>query len=338
MNLCKKFTLLLILLITPVFSVFGFQRDQIKIVGSSTALPFTSLIAENFGRSTKYRTPIVEANGTGDGIHQFCRGVGPFYPDIAAASRPIKLSEKNECQKNFVSDILEIKLGYDGVIIGQSKTAYPLNLSLDQLRESLAEYIFEDQQMIKNQYDYWNRLSTRFPKHKIKIFGPPPSSGTREILEEQVLIKACKTPEDFSKDAQYYCRRIREDGRYVDLSTNENLIINKIIQAPNTVGIFGYSFYKENRDHVRAIQINGVKPTYKNISSQKYPITRTIYLYVKKQHLGKIKGLSNFIEEVIDEATIGDNGYLIPKGFIALPEDKRKQMRIEAKNALSKNE
>jgi phosphate transport system substrate-binding protein len=319
-------------------------RDYISIVGSSTVYPFTTVVAEQFGRGGKFKTPKVEATGTGGGIKLFCGGVGVQYPDIANASRAIKKSETEACQKAGVKDIVEIKIGFDGIVVAQSKKAKAkLDLTRKELYLALAKRVPDPAKpdgdaLVENPYKTWDQVNPKLPRVKIEVLGPPPTSGTRDAFAELALeggcaqipwIKAKKETDDaWFKNV---CMTVREDGAYVEAGENDNLIVQKLEANPDAVGIFGYSFLEQNGDKMFAAPVDGNAPTYENIADGKYSISRPLFFYVKKAHAGVIPGIEAFVAEFASEKAVGEEGYLADKGLIPLPAEERKKVAETAK-------
>lgn len=318
-------------------------RDSISIVGSSTVYPFASVVAEQFGKGGKFKTPKVESTGTGGGIKLFCGGVGVKYPDIANASRAMKESEYATCKKFGVTDIVEVKIGYDGIVLARSKKAEPMKVSRKDIFLALAKKVPDPEctscdKLIDNPYKTWNQVNPSLPNTKIEVLGPPPTSGTRDAFAELAMeagcqtfawIKALKSKDE--KEFKQVCQQVREDGSYVEAGENDNLIVQKLVSNPNAVGIFGYSFLEENLDKISPLTVEGVSPDYETIAGTQYPISRPLYFYVKKAHVGMIPGIREYIAEFTSEKAWGDEGYLTKKGFIPLPADERKEVAESAK-------
>jgi len=314
-------------------------RDYISIVGSSTVYPFTTAVAEQFGKANaNFKTPKVESTGTGGGFKLFCGGVGVEFPDLSNASRAIKKSEIETCAKNGVKEIVEIKIGFDGIVVASSKKNAPMPLTTKDLWLALAKQVPEPGtgKLVANPFKTWKEVNPELPAKKIEVLGPPPTSGTRDAFVELVMDVGC---EEFAavkaldkKDAKAVCQTIREDGAYIEAGENDNLIVNKLVANPNALGIFGYSFLEENLDKIQGEPINGVEPEFDNIASGKYPVSRPLFIYVKKAHVGVIPGIKEFVAEYVSDKAMGDEGYLANKGLIPLPADQRKQSAMDAKN------
>lgn len=320
------------------------RRDAITIVGSSTVYPFSTAVAERFGKKSKFKTPTVESTGTGGGFKLFCGGVGPQYPDITNASRAIKKSEFEACQKAGVKDIVEVKIGFDGIVVAQStKAGAKLNLTLKDIFLALAKQIPdpakpESGTLVDNPYKTWDQVNPTLPKTKIEVLGPPPSSGTRDAFAELALEGGCQQipwiKDKKSSDESWFkstCMTVREDGAYVEAGENDNLIVQKLDANPDAAGIFGYSYLAQNEDKLIAAMVDGVAPTYEAIAGGQYPVSRPLFFYVKKSHVGVIPGIPEYIAEFTSDKAAGEEGYLSEKGLIALPEAERKSVTANAK-------
>jgi len=305
---------------------------QVRIVGSSTVYPFSTVVAEEFGKKTKNKTPIVESTGTGGGFKLFCSGTGKNTPDITNASRRIKPREYVNCLKAGVKDIIEVKFGYDGIVVANAKGGAKFDLSIKDLFLGLAAKVpskDNPKELVDNYYTTWKDVNPNLPDQKIQVFGPPPTSGTRDAFAELVMEAGCwfddayKTKYPNPKQRKAACHRMREDGAYVDAGENDNLIIQKLRTNENALGIFGYSFLEQNTATIQGASILGVEPDYDNIADGKYVISRPLYFYVKKAHFDKTKGLQDFVLEFVSEDAIGEDGYLGYRGLISLPDDLR---------------
>ncbi len=302
-------------------------RDQIRIVGSSTVYPFTTTVAENFGKTSGMKTPVVESTGTGGGMKLFCAGVGEDTPDMTNASRQIKKSEFENCAKNGVTDIVEIKVGFDGLTIAASKDAPEMKLTKQQIFMALAKQVPDaDGKLIANPYRMWSDIDASLPKEKIEILGPPPTSGTRDSFMElamEVGAAKFKSLEELKKaDAKAFetvWKSIREDGAYVEAGENDNLIVQKLQANPAALGIFGFSFLEENASTIKGIEIDGVAPAYETVASGDYKMARPLFIYAKKQHVGMVPGIAEFVAEYVSDKALGADGYLADKGLITLP-------------------
>lgn len=317
-------------------------RDNIEIVGSSTVFPFSTVVAENYAKKTGKPAPKVESTGSGGGMKLFCDGTGVTTPDITNASRRIKQSELDKCKANGVSPV-EVKVGYDGIAIANSKSGARYELSREDLFMALAKTVpAEDNgqaKLIPNPYTTWNEVNSSLPADKIEVLGPPPTSGTRDAFTELVMEEGCKKTDwikameksDKNKFKEI-CHSIREDGAYIEAGENDNLIIQKLETNPKTLGIFGFSFLDQNAEKVQGASIEGSEITFENIASGAYPVSRPLYFYVKKEHLGTVQGIEAFVAEFTSDAAWGTDGYLADKGMIPMPEAERKQFGDAAKN------
>ncbi len=312
-------------------------RDYIAIVGSSTVYPFTTTVAEQFGKGGKFKTPKVESTGTGGGFKLFCSGVGVQYPDISNASRAIKASEVETCAKNGVKDIVEVKIGYDGIVLANSKKSSLFKVSRRELFLALAKNVPDPANptsLVANPYKTWNQINKALPADKIEVLGPPPTSGTRDAFAELVLENGCstfpwiKSLKDVDEGRfKRVCDSIREDGAYVEAGENDNLIVQKLEANPKALGIFGYSFLEENVSKIEGSYVDGVEPNFDNIASGKYPVSRPLFIYVKKAHLGVIPGLKEFVAEYVSDRSMGSEGYLSDKGLIPLSPGEAAKVR-----------
>jgi phosphate transport system substrate-binding protein len=327
----RKTTLALFVAMASL-SAFGsegaFARDQIRVVGSSTVYPFTTAVAEQYGRAGG-KTPVVESTGTGGGLKLFCAGVGADHPDVANASRRIKKSEYEDCAKHGVTDIVEIKIGFDGLSMAHAKGAADFGLTKKQIFLALAKEVPDASgKLVANPNKNWSDVDPSLPNKKIEVLGPPPTSGTRDSFVELVMEKGAEGIDAMkalkSADAKAFekaWKSIREDGAYVEAGENDNLIVQKLAANPDALGIFGYSFVEENLNTIKAVPIDGVTPTYETIASGEYKVARPLFIYIKAQHVDLVPGLKDFVAEYVSEKALGEDGYLVAKGLIALPKD-----------------
>jgi phosphate transport system substrate-binding protein len=307
-------------------------RDQIRIVGSSTVFPFSTAVAEQFGRTTSFATPIVESTGSGGGLKLFCDGVGTDTPDMTNASRRIKQSEVELCAKNGVSEITEIRIGFDGIVLANDKSGVQLDLTLGQLFLALAKEVPVDGKLVANPYTKWSDVDASLPAVEIEVLGPPPTSGTRDAFVELAMEAGCDQVDGAAALGLEgkACHLIREDGRFVEAGENDNLIVQKLGANPAAYGIFGFSFLDQNADKVQGATIAGVEPTFENIADGAYPVSRSLYFYVKKAHVGVIPGIEEYLAEFTSDRASGEDGYLLDKGLIPLPDDQRDLVRDQA--------
>ena len=330
-----------ILLTVSALAVFAgpaMAREEIRIVGSSTVYPFTTAVAENFGKTSGMKTPVVESTGTGGGMKLFCAGTGEAHPDFTNASRRIKKSEFEDCAKNGVTDIVEIKIGFDGLTLAASKDAPEIKLTKQQIFMALARQVPDkDGKLVDNPYQMWSDIDASLPAEKIEVLGPPPTSGTRDSFAELALevgaskfesLAAMKKADAKAYDAVW--KAVREDGAYVEAGENDNLIVQKLQANPAALGIFGFSFLEENSSTIKGLEIEGVVPSYETVASGDYKLARPLYVYAKKQHVGTIPGMAEFVAEYVSDKAIGEDGYLSDKGLITLPGDAAEKSRAMA--------
>jgi phosphate transport system substrate-binding protein len=316
-------------------------RDYISIVGSSTVYPFATVVAEQFGKTTSFKTPKIESTGSGGGLKLFCAGVGVEHPDITNASRAIKKSEYDICQANGVTDIIEVKIGYDGIVLANSKKSAPFKLTRKDIFLALAKDVPDPkggEKLVPNPYNTWKDVNPALPAKKIEVLGPPPTSGTRDAFVELAMeggatkfgwIKALG-----KKDKKKYkatCHTVREDGAYIEAGENDNLIVQKLDANPDAIGIFGFSFLDQNTDKIQGSYVDGVQPTFEAIADGQYPVSRPLFFYVKKAHADVIPGMTEYLDEFTSEKAWGEEGYLSEKGMIPMPDAERKEFRSNVK-------
>lgn len=307
-------------------------RDYVYIVGSSTVYPFATVVAERFGRNSEFKTPKVESTGSGGGLKLFCDGVGVNYPDIANASRAIKQSELDNCTKNGVDEIVEVKIGYDGIVIANSIESQSLSLTRKDIFLALAKRVPGDGegQLVDNPNQTWRDVNASLPNIDIEVLGPPPTSGTRDAFVELAMEGGCQSIPWIkalkNTDGNQYksiCHTIREDGAFIEAGENDNLIVQKLEANPLAVGIFGFSFLDQNAEKVKGAAIDGIMPTFDAIADGTYPVSRPLYFYVKKAHVDVIPGLKGYLREFTSERAWGDEGYLSDRGLIPMPPEER---------------
>lgn len=345
----------------------AFARDQINIVGSSTVFPFSTTVADKFGKKTKFKTPKVISTGSGGGMKLFCKGSGIDTPDITNASRRMKAKEWKKCQANGVKKITEVVIGFDGIVLANAKNAPTFQLTLKQLYLAVGAMVpGADGKLVKNPYKKWSDIDPSLPNEKIEIFGPPPTSGTRDAFEEVGMEKGAKKfawiaelrklkkgdpkiaeiaakyniPADFlmkngkptkgKNIVKRIAREVREDGPYIEAGENDNAIVGQLVANPKAVGVFGFSFLDQNKSKIKGATMNGTAPTFEDIASGKYPISRSLYFYVKNSHIGSVPGIKEYVAEFISDDASGEEGYLIDRGLIPLPDAERKVMKKQA--------
>ncbi len=344
-------------------------RDTIHIVGSSTVYPFSTAVAENFGAKTGFPVPVVESTGSGGGMKLFCQGVSLDTPDITNASRRMKASEWNTCHQNGVTQIVEVKIGFDGIAIANAKSAPVFKLSLKQVYLALAAQVpvADDNCVLKdNPYKTWSQIDPALPDEAIEVYGPPPTSGTRDAFVEIAMEKgadeiACLhalkkarpgsadyerltkvLPSALVRDGEgkplagkkifaRIAQRLREDGAWIDAGENDNAIVQTLEKTPSAIGVFGFSYLEQNGDAIKGAVIEGKAPDFDNIADGSYPISRDLFFYVKKQHVGLVPGIPEYVAEFTSEDAWGDYGYLADKGLIPLPEAQRETIGAAAR-------
>lgn len=315
-------------------------RSNVEIVGSSTVYPFATVVAERFGRSTGGATPKIESTGSGGGLKMFCQGVGEQYPDIVNSSRRIKASELSMCQSNGVADVIEVQIGFDGIVLANSTESDLLEINRKDIFLALAKLVPNAQgDFVANPYVTWKDVNASLPNVKIEVLGPPPTSGTRDAFAELAMEGGCKQIPEIAalkkSDGEKYkalCHGIREDGAYVEAGENDNLIIQKLVANPQAFGVFGYSFLEENEDLVQGAIIEGVAPEFDTIADKSYAVSRPLYFYVKKAHVSVIPGIQGYINEFTSEKAWGDDGYLSDRGLIPMPTELRNKVANDVRD------
>jgi phosphate transport system substrate-binding protein len=310
-------------------------RTQMRAVGSSTVYPFAKIVAERIARANpRLGTPIIESTGTGAGMKLFCAGVGERFPDVENASRRMKASEAKLCSSNGVTQITEIQVGIDGIAFATAKNTPIPNLTTRDIYLALAKTPFGKPNRAKT----WHDVNARLPNLPIRVYGPPPTSGTRDALGELLMTPGCDSNPGMAglkkADETKYkavCTGMREDGGYIEAGENDNLIVQKIEANPGTIGIFGYSYLEENSGRVKGLPINGVVPTYQSISAFKYPGARPLYIYIKNAHANAIPAVRAYAAEFTKESAFGPNGYLLRAGLISAPNNIRARSQQAAR-------
>ena len=298
-------------------------RDSIRIVGSSTVFPFATVVAEKLGSRGKYKTPVVESTGTGGGMKLFCAGVGVGHPDFTNASRAIKKSELKLCQQNGVSGIIEIIIGNDGIAFANSVKSGQANFTLAQLWMAMAEY--------GPQPSRWNEIDASFPDVAIKILAPPPTSGTRDAWNDLVMKEGCKVAGEY-ETLRKKCAIFREDGAVEEAGENDTLIVRRLSADPAAFGIFGFSFLDMNGDRIQGSTIEGVAIALDTIQTHEYPVSRPLFFYAKKAHIGAIPGMQDYLNEFVSESAVWEYGYLSDIGLVPLEPKQLAEIRKRIKN------
>ena len=338
-------TVFLVFLATQNSSAFEWSKERpIHIVGSSTISPFLTAVSEEFARvqdlkNLKTPTPFVESTGTTNGFRIFCAGTGLDFPDFINASRPIKEEEEENCSHNGVKNLVEIKIGYDGIVFGNFIKNKKIQLTQEQIFLALAEKVPENirdkksKKLVKNFYETWNQIDPTLPKRKILIYGPPLTSGTREVFSDIVLEEVCFRKKEFVENYPDYesrkkqCSAFRKDGKFVESGENDHVIIENLKSHPDAFGIFGFNFLIENQKTIQAVAIAGTLPSYKNIASRQYKLSRPLFVYFNKEHLNLISPMRDFVREIISDETIGDKGYLVNSGLVPLSDAELGEVR-----------
>ena len=309
------------------------SRDYISVVGSSTVYPFATVVAEQFGRTSSYKTPKIESTGSGGGLKLFCAGIGVTHPDITNSSRRIKASEVDNCTANGIKEIIEVKIGYDGIVLANSFESSVYQLTRREIFLALAKEVPDPdggEKLIANPYQRWSEINSSLPEDVIEVLGPPPTSGTRDAFVELAMEGGCKTfawiaaiKKQDKGQFKSVCHTIREDGRFIEAGENDNLIVQKLKANPKALGIFGFSFLDQNTDIVQGSLVDGQEPTFEAIAEGDYPVSRPLYFYVKKAHVDAIPGIRDYLAEFTSERAVGEDGYLADKGLIPLPDEER---------------
>jgi phosphate transport system substrate-binding protein len=317
-------------------------RDQIQIAGSSTVLPYAQIVAEDFGKAySKFKTPVVESGGSSAGLKQFCQGLGQDTIDIANSSRPIKEAELESCAKAGVKNIMEVRFGYDGIVFASNIKGPDIAFEPKDLYLGLAEQIPVDGKLVANPNKTWKTVNANLPEWKIAAYIPGEKHGTREVFEEKVLLEGCKAAGGLKlhtdagldeKAAQKACIKVRKDGATVDIDGDDTETLARLQSNPEGVGVFGLSFYENNTDKLKVATMSGVSPSVETISSGKYPVSRPLFFYVKKDHVGVVPGLKEYVEFFVSDKMIGPDGPLAEYGLVPLPDEEMKALQKEVKD------
>lgn len=339
MSHLKLSTAAVAVLAASATAAFAQGREEIRVVGSSTVFPYSQAVAEQFANTMGVPSPIVESTGTGGGMQIFCGGIGEQHPDMTGASRAMTASEFELCQTNGVTDITEIYFGSDGLSLAISRESeFEWDLSLEEIYLALAAQVPVDGEWADNPYTTWNEINPDLPEVEILAYGPPPTSGTRDAFVELAMWEGCMELEFVSAGGydedwvEENCSRMRTDGPFVEAGENDNLIVQKLQANPDALGIFGFSFLDQNSDALKGKSIDGVAPTFEAIADGSYPISRPLFFYAKKAHVGVIPGMREFLAEFTSEKAWGPEGYLIDRGLIPLPDAQRKAVAERVKN------
>jgi phosphate transport system substrate-binding protein len=310
-------------------------RDQVRVVGSSTLFPFASRVAEAFGGQGRWRTPVVESVGTGGGFRLFCAGVGDATPDITDASRPMTSAEMAECARHGVGQVVGIRVGLDGMLLLNAKSAPAFALTREQLYRAVARRVPRNGQLVANPYRRWREISPELPDLPIRIYGPAPNHGTRDAFVALAIAPACERQPELRPlspaDRQVACQALREDGAWIDVNADYAVLLRRLLADPQALGVLGFSYLDNNRERLKAARIEGVDPTPESISASTYPLARPLFLYVKQQHIGRMVGLLEYLQEFVSERASGAHGYLTEQGLMPLPEAQLNAERAKVK-------
>ncbi|WP_374299642.1 substrate-binding domain-containing protein [Paracoccus sp. (in: a-proteobacteria)] len=314
-------------------------RDQVQVSGSSTVLPYSTIVAEAFGENMDFPVPVVESGGTGGGLQKFCEGVGENTIDIANASRPIRDAERETCTANGVTDIMEVRIGYDGIVFANAASGPDFAYTPADWFNALSAKVVKDGQVVDNTAANWNEVNPDLPEQEILAFIPGTKHGTREVFEEKVIMAGCEESgameafvasgmdEDAAEEA---CTTLRTDGKAVDIDGDYTETLARIESSPNGIGVFGLSFYENNTDKLKVGTMGGVTPSTETIASGEYPVSRPLFFYVKKAHLGEIQGLQEFVEFFVSDEIAGPDGPLAEYGLVSDPELAATQEAVAA--------
>lgn len=317
-------------------------RDQVQVSGSSTVLPYATIVAEAFAENTDFAAPVVEGGGSSAGLKQFCEGVGENTIDVANSSRKIKAAEIETCKANGVTNIVEVQFGYDGIVFASDVNGADFVLAPKDVFLALAKDVAKGGAVSANAATKWSDVNPDLPAQDILVFVPGTKHGTREVFEEKVLIEGCKEAgvlEAFAaayggdeKAAEASCKALRTDGKSVDIDGDYTETLARIDSDKNGVGVFGLSFYENNTDKLKVATINGVTPSVDSVASGEYPVSRPLYFYVKKDHIGVIPGLKEYAEFFVSDEIAGPDGPLAAYGLVPDPKlaDVQKAVADEA--------
>lgn len=306
-------------------------RDQLQIVGSSTVYPYAQAVSEEFANETGNPAPVLESTGSGGGMEIFCQGVGADHPDITNASRAMKASEYDLCQENGVESITEVLIGFDGLSLAVSREGADLDLTKTQIFKALSKQVPVDGELVDNPYTNWSDIDPSLPDAEILIYGPPPTSGTRDAFVELVMAEGCAELDFYDgMDTEEVCAPMRTDGPFVEAGENDNLIVQRLEADASAMGIFGYSFLFENQDKLKAVSVNGVEPSAATIESGDYGVSRPLFFYIKNAHRDVIPGMQDYISEFVSEEAFGPDGYLKERGLVPLGDERRAEVREAA--------
>ena len=315
--------------ITALTATAAYARDNVQVAGSSTVLPYAAIVAELFGENFDYPTPVIESGGSSAGLKRFCEGLGENTIDIANASRAIKSSELEVCAAQGVTDIIEVRIGYDGIVFASEINGNDFAFSPEDWYKALAEEHFIDGALVANTFTTWNQVNADFPDQPIQAFIPGTKHGTREVFEEKVILAGCEQGGFFNAmlqagvdedTAEGKCMAVRTDGLSVDIDGDYTETLARIAADTNGIGVFGLAFYENNTDKLQVATMSGVVPTTESIAAGDYPVSRPLYFYVKSAHLDVISGLQEFVEFFVSDDVAGPDGPLAEYGLVSDPE------------------
>lgn len=324
-------------LVVSCFSGTAMARDYVQVSGSSTVLPYAKIVAETFGEIfTDYRTPVIESGGSGAGIKEFCRGISENTIDIANSSRPMKKNELQACFDAGVTEVEEVRIGYDGIVFASDIHGPSLNLTPVDVYKALASQVVGDSKLVVNKSKKWSEVDPKLPDWEIGAYIPGEKHGTREVFEEKLMAEGCKISgaadkmKSFGMDDKAItaaCIAIRKDGKAVDIDGDYSETLARVMSNKTGIGVFGLAFYENNADKLKVATINGVTPNVDTISSGQYLVSRPLFFYVKKAHLGVIPGMKDYVEFFLSDQMIGPDGPLADYGLIAAPDSEREAQR-----------
>ena len=332
----KKYLTLYGIIFSLLFSTTAQARDSLSLAGSSTVLPFARIIAEQLGKNPNFKTPVVESGGSSVGKKGVCDGVGTKFIDIGNASSRMKTKELAYCKKNGVK-LTEIKVGYDGIVVANSKKGKVLNISKADLGKALTAKVAINGKMVDNPFKKWSEINPSLPNVEIRVYGPPTTSGTRASYAEMVNEKGYCKKDDEAKAAlkaagmkAKKCRAMRTDGAFIEAGEQDNLIVQKLNEDNTAYGIFGFSYLDQNSDTLQGAVISKTAPTFENIASNNYSVSRALYYYVKHQHIGVVPGIKEYMAEWTKHW--GDEGALSDAGMIPMPKSERAKYKSAMTN------
>lgn len=331
-----------VLALTAVAATAAAARDQVQVSGSSTVLPYATIVAEAFGENTDFPTPVVESGGTGAGIKKFCEGVGEDTVDVANASRPISEKEIATCAANGVTEIMQVRIGYDGIVFASDVNGNEFTFTPADWYKALAAEVVVDGKAVANPYTKWSEVNPALPDQEILAFIPGTKHGTREVFELNVINAGCKESgaadalkaEKGDEAGAKACVELRTDGRAVDIDGDYTETLARLDSNKNGIGVFGLAFYENNTDKLRVAPMSGIVPSTATIASGEYPVSRPLYFYVKKAHIGVIPGLKEYAAFFVSDDMAGPEGPLSAYGLVSDPKLAEVQAAVEAEETM----